>query len=112
MVDTTVAITIGQNSAFIMSKYSITATPGGTKKKPMLDTSASDTFCTHSNLTIPVLSKTVSIIMPIMLDGSGMPVSHIINSPAARHPQIIASCRIIMSRFKFDRKNSIFENMI
>ena len=71
---TKVAMTIGQNSAAIMSKYNISATPEGTKKKPRLATKKSDNPCTQCSFIQPNCKNNVSKSMPIILDGSLIPV--------------------------------------
>ena len=71
---TMVAITIGQNSAAITSKYNMSATPGGTKKNPKLATRKSDNPCTQCSLIQPNFKKRVSSSIPIMLEGSLIPV--------------------------------------
>ena len=64
-----VANTIGPISALIISKYSIRATPGGTKKNPMFFTRKLDIVSTHSNLITFTFSKKVRSNIPRMLDG-------------------------------------------
>ena len=88
------------------------ATPGGTKKNPMLVTRKSEMLRTHSRRITFSLSKSVSSSMPRMLDGSGMCVSVIISSPKARQPNKKAIESFKNSdNFKGDKetKKSIFD---
>lgn len=96
-VDTTDATTMGHNCALTRSKCTMMATPGGTKKKPMLAMRKSVRPFTHSSLTTFSLSSSVSKSMPIMLDGSCTWARLTTNSPKARQPKIMASCLIIIS---------------
>lgn len=89
MVLTNDAINIGQNCAFIMSKYSIRAMPGGIKKNPIFDIRKFAIPFIFSYFTTPVLSRVHSKIIPIMLEGNLIPVSITTTSPTARHANII-----------------------
>lgn len=80
----TVAIIIGSHCSDIKPKHRITPTPAGTKKNPRLCVRKSANVSTCDNLIIPHSSDTASNIMPIILLGTGAPVNHTINSPAAR----------------------------
>ena len=95
MVLNMVAIAMGRSSFWMTSRQSMMATPGGTKKKPRFASRNWDSFSTHSSLTILVLRKNVSSNIPMMLDGSLMPVAQTTTSPSARHPKITKNCLAI-----------------
>ena len=63
------------------------ATPGGMKKNPRLATKKSDIPCTQCSFIQPNFKKRVSSSMPMMLDGSLIPVKNTINSPKGKHPK-------------------------
>lgn len=50
---------------------------------------------THSSRTMRSLSAAARSSIPMMLDGTGMPVSHTANSPAARKMKRMPHCRMM-----------------
>ena len=90
---------IGQKEALIKLKYTMSDTPGGTKKKARFFNKKSDIPFTHLNFIQPNLSKRVSNNMPMMLEGSLIPVMNTMNSPIPRHPNIIKHCLITKHSF-------------
>lgn len=89
---TTVATVIASQESAIMSKYSISATPGGTKKNPMLETRNRHMGPTSSTLIAFFSRSAVSNNIPRILPGMEMPVSHTMSSPTARHPKMMKHC--------------------
>ena len=91
---------MGISSALIRSKCSISATPGGTKKKPRLAIRKSVRPLTHSSFITFTFSSSVSSSIPMMLEGSFTPVSIVISSPAAIHPKRMKHCLTIIYTMK------------
>ena len=102
------ATTICHSSPVMRLKWSMSATPGGTKKKPRLATRKSAIPLTHSKRMSLIFNSKVSRSIPIMLDGTVMPVSHTTNSPTARQPKSMAHCLIIFPTLKNGRKGNTF----
>ena len=90
------ATIMGQKETLITSRYSIMATPGGTKKKGRFFTRKSDIPFTQCGFTHPSFKNRVNSNNPIMLAGSLIPVKLTIISPIAKHPKIITHCLIII----------------
>ena len=93
---TRVAMVIGQKSRAMVSKLSMSATPGGTKKKPRLLSRKSEIFFTHSSFTHPISRKAASNSMPTILPGRLRPVTATSNSPRAMQPNRIVHCLTMM----------------
>ena len=74
----------------------MSATPGGTKKKPRLAIRKSVSPLTHSNLTIRNCNRSVSSSIPMILAGNFSPVTITTSSPNARHPKSIKHCLTIV----------------
>ena len=100
----TVAKIIGSHSAFIMSKYFIRATLGGTKKNARFSNKKLLILFTHSYFMSLILRKIVSKIIPMIHEGNFMPVSHTISSPKARQPKIIINWINMITLFFFAAK--------
>lgn len=75
-------------------KHRIIPTPAGTKKNPRLRVRKSAKVLTCDNLIMPHSSEAASITIPIMLLGTGTPVSQTISSPMARKQKRTAHCKI------------------
>lgn len=86
--------------SLIRSKCSISATPGGTKKKPRLAIRKSVRPLTHSSFITFTFSSSVSSSIPMMLEGTFIPVSIVISSPAAIHPKRMKHCLTIIYTMK------------
>lgn len=71
------------------------AIPGGTKKKPRLEMRKVERWLTQPNWTHFILKKKVRRSMPMMLEGSFMPVVHAMSSPKAKQPKMIKNCLAI-----------------
>ena len=74
----------------------MSATPGGTKKKPRLAMRKSVRPRTHSSLMTFSFNKSVRISMPMILAGSFTPVNLTISSPKVRQPNRIKHCLTII----------------
>ena len=111
MASTSIVLTsadtiIGKNCALIISKYSIMATPGGTKNIGRLLTKKSEMPFTHLSFTHPSFRNSVSNNIPIILDGSFTPLRCTMSSPSARHPKITTHCLIKISTLECEEKQS------
>jgi len=87
---------MGSHWALMSPRQLMRPTPAGTKKNPRFFTRKSDTRSTHIRRTMRSLRAAVSSSIPMMLDGTGTPVAHTINSPIARKANKTAHCRIIV----------------
>ena len=75
---------MGSHWSLSTPKHRMSPTPAGTKKKPRLWTRKSAIFSTCDRRTMPSFSPRVSSSIPIMLDGTGTPVSMTTSSPSER----------------------------
>ena len=105
---TSVAMVMGQKSRAMVSKLSMSATPGGTKKKPRLLKRKSEIAFTHSSFTHPISRKAASNSIPTMLPGRLKPVTATSSSPSAMQPKRIVHCLTMMFVMILDmRRNYI-----
>jgi len=51
-----------------------------------------ESFSIHDSFTHPTLRKKVRNSIPIILDGSFIPVAQTTNSPNAKHPKMTKNC--------------------
>lgn len=89
-----VAATIGSHWVDMRPKHRMIPTPAGTKKNPRLRVRKSAKVSTCDNLIMPHSSEVASKTIPIMLLGTGTPVSQTTSSPMARKQKRTAHCKI------------------